>query len=385
MSSLRIQRIGTLSELDGLKERWLALERLDGGPSIFQSWLWHRIWCDEVLPHRPHGRLDVRIIEDGAGRTLAILPLFTEWLAGPAAWVTQFLGHRMSFHNDMLLAEPTNAELARSVVQMLLSDLGPATVLHLRDLSAESLITQSLLTRGDAEPQAPRLYLEADPAITDQHLRFGPSRRKAIRKAERRLQARWTMEFRVYTGTNIDKAFDELINLHVKRFVSERRATSLTGPNLAFLRSASVTLGRAGKIEVLQLLADGVTIAALLMAVDHGRYFAIQSGFDPEFAYFSPLVILYTEAIRRGFEDLDCTDFDFGPGYGAYKYFWSPAVGTNYMCCRGGAGPYAKSLAALYRRAFRSRLPPVPNIRDEKVVPGGEERRKLPPISSVAT
>jgi len=83
MSKIRIKRIRTLGELDAIEEIWTDLERVEDGPSIFQSWIWNRTWCEHVLRSHKQARLDVRLVEDGAGRTLAILPFFEETLAGP--------------------------------------------------------------------------------------------------------------------------------------------------------------------------------------------------------------------------------------------------------------------------------------------------------------
>jgi len=360
MTMIRIKHIHTLAELDAIEKIWTDLERVDGGPSIFQSWIWNRTWCEHVLGSRKRARLDVRVVEDGAGRTLAILPLFEEALAGPIARLTQFLGHRMSYHNDVLLADPKSSELAERVVATLLEDLGPRTVLHLRHLNGESLFTKQLLASQWAEPQCLRVLIQADPSITDQQMRFGRSTRKTFRSQVNQLNRRFDCEYRVLRGEDFPEVFDELVDLHQRRFTSAARSTLLAGPNLAFLKAAASKLSNRGNFEIVQLRADGATIAAALMAHDKRRYFQVNFGFDPEFARYSPMRLLLTETMRRGFDDLGCEIYDLGPGYEAYKFKWSPIVGTNYFCCRGGSGLYAKSVAALYRAAFRRRLPPTP-------------------------
>jgi CelD/BcsL family acetyltransferase involved in cellulose biosynthesis len=178
--------------------------------------------------------------------------------------------------------------------------------------------------------------------------------------AENRLHRQFKTEFRVRSGQDFSEAFDELIDLHYRRFSSMDRSTSLVGQTLTFLRIATSTLSNTGNCEIVQLRADGVTIAAVLMIRDKQRYFFFPCGFDPEFSRFSPMRLLLTETMRRGFEDLGCGIYDLGAGYERYKYDWSPVVGTNYTCCHGGTGLYAKSVAALYRIAFRHKLPPMP-------------------------
>jgi CelD/BcsL family acetyltransferase involved in cellulose biosynthesis len=115
-------------------------------------------------------------------------------------------------------------------------------------------------------------------------------------------------------------------------------------------------LSYGGNFEFVQLRAGETTIAAALTARDKRRYFFINAGFDLEFSHFSPMRILLTETMRRGFDDLGCEIYDLGPGYEPYKFDWKPCVGTNYFCSLGGSGPYAKALAALYGVAFRRRI-----------------------------
>jgi CelD/BcsL family acetyltransferase involved in cellulose biosynthesis len=154
-------------------------------------------------------------------------------------------------------------------------------------------------------------------------------------------------------------AFEDLVDLHQRRFASKQQKTNFRGENREF-RKGVMSRFRSGVFEIIELCAGESTIASTLMANDRGRYFCIQTGFDPDFAKYSPMRILLTEAIRRGFEDIGCKTFDLGPGYEKYKFDWKPSVGMNYSCCIGGSGPYAKSMAALYRVAFRRSVPGPP-------------------------
>jgi CelD/BcsL family acetyltransferase involved in cellulose biosynthesis len=353
MPTIRIQRIQTLQALDAMKDIWTDLEHREGGPSIFQSWLWNRTWCEHVLSSRPQARLDVRVVEDGAGRVLAILPFFEEALAGPIARLTQFLGHRMSCHNDILLADPGNPELAEQVAVSLVEDLGYRTVLHLRHLRSESLFTKQLIAAQLADPQCPLLRLRFDPTLREPASRLSRKMRKSLRLAKNRLQREFAIEFRVRSGADFPQGFDVFIDLHRRRFASMGKSTLIAGQNLSFLKTATSMLSNVGHFEILQLQANGSTIAAQLMARDKQCYFSIQGGFDPEFARFSPMWLLEIEAIRRGFEDLGCEYYDIGPGYEPYKYHWHPIIEMNYTCCLSRPNLYAKSMAALYGATFR--------------------------------
>jgi CelD/BcsL family acetyltransferase involved in cellulose biosynthesis len=357
MPATRVRHIRTLEELDRIEDIWRELERANDKSSLFQSWSWNRTWCEFFLSQSENKRLDVRLIENSEGRALGILPFFKKSLVGPMIELTQFLGHRMSYQNDILLSEPKNSELTKKIVDLMVADMGYRTIIHLRHLDEESSFTQELVRRGIAESQCTRLKVKADPTAHDPSLRFGRSTRRRYRGQINKLKREYGIEFHVRSGDEFMDAFENLVGLHQRRFASKKQTTQFSGANLLFRKNAMARLKEDGIFEIVQLRAGGGTIASTLMARDKGRYFCIQTGFDPEFANYSPMRILLTETIRRGFEDLGCRSFDLGPGYEQYKFDWKPYVGKNYSCCIGGPGPYAKSMAALYSFAFRRSLP----------------------------
>lgn len=366
---LRVARLHTLAGLDGIEDVWREFAHANDDGSLFQSWVWNRAWCEIVLHERAGAQLDVRVIEDEAGRLQAILPFYQAMPAGPLLRVVEFLGHRMSQHNDVLLASPGNVDLADETIDALGRDLGPTTILHLRHMASHSSFTQRLLAKGLAEPLCPRLHLEADHTLKDQSNRLGRSNRKTLRWATNRMTQELGIEFRVRSGDEFPSAFDELVELHQRRFASTGRSTLLMGQGLRFLKAVTSRLSMEGQFEVVQLKASDRTVAAALMAHDRRCYRLIQTGFDPDLAHFSPMRILLAETMRRAFKDLDCVTYDLGAGYQRYKYDWNPIVGTNYYCCLGGYGAYAKAAAGLYRRAFLMRSPSVPS--NKLVSPAG--------------
>lgn len=365
---LRMARLRTLAEIDGIADAWQAFAQANDHGSLFQSWTWNRAWC-AIFEDQAGLQLDVRVIEDEAGRLQAILPFFLSRPAGPLLRVVEFLGHRMSQHNDALLASPGSAELADAVVEVMRRDLGPSTILHLRHLAQDSSFTRRLLALRLAEPLCARLHLEADPALKDQSHRLGRSNRKTLRWAKNRMTQELGIDFQVQSGAAFPAAFDELVALHQQRFASVGRSTLLTGRGLTFLKTVTSRLSMEGQFEIVQFRASNRTVAAALTAHDRRCYRLIQTGFDPDLAHFSPMRILLAETMRRAFEDLHCVAYDLGAGYQRYKYDWKPIVGTNYYCCLGGYGAYAKAAAALYRRAFLMRSPRLSS--NEVIGPAG--------------
>ena len=359
---MRIKRITTFEGLDALKESWTQLEVTKGSATIFQSWIWNRTWCEYLIDNSKGWHLNIRVVEDSDGQVMAILPFFEQHLPLHALKITHFLGHHMSYGNDVLLANAQSPELAREVVNLLLNDLDSRTIIHLRHLNSNSLFTKELIDRGLADTHCPRVLIKADSNITDQSTRLGRSRRKSFRLAENRLKRKDELQYIVYSNDNFSDAFEEMIRLHQLRFASQGRSTTLEGKNLKFLSSAATKLSKEMLSEIIELRLGDKTIASAFMARDEEVYYFIQGGFDPDYSRFSPMRLLLTETMRRGFDELNCSVYDTGPGYEKYKYDWKPFVDTNYFACLSGPGLYAKLLAKIYRAIFLKNLPPIPQI-----------------------
>ncbi|GJL58130.1 MAG: hypothetical protein NPIRA03_09870 [Nitrospirales bacterium] len=350
---MRIRTLRNNSELDSIKDVWETFEAHPNGPTVFQAWTWNRIWCDRVLAENRNMRLAVKLVEDSAGRPVAILPFFEQAIMGSMLQVTQFLGHRMSTYNDILLADPNDMELCKEVVASLCSDTQTNGCIHLRQMSDESVFAKGLIDRGLAEPQCQRAWVDADPEVPDPLSRVSKSRRKHIRRAERSLRKKGTVEFRVCRGNEFTSAFDELINLHYRRFSHKRKETNLTSQNVGFLRNAAATLSSKGQAEVLLLRCDDVTIAGVFQVIDRNRYYSLQSGFDPEYADYSPIWLLDVESMRRGFTELGCTRYELGAVYNEYKYGWNPSLGMSYVASFNGDNWLSQIAQSAYRYKFR--------------------------------
>ena len=357
---IRIHLIDTPAALQDIKTAWTDCERADDYATIFQSWTWNSIWCEQVLARKKRARIAVRIARDGAGRILAICPFFEQDVAASAIRLTRFIGHHMLVDGGILLADPGNEELVALVVASVLKDLDGRTLLHLSHLNGAAPFTRCLVAGGLAQAQCPRVWVETDGTDKDPAERLGSKMRKNLRSIRNRMQREFKTEFRAVSGPDYPAAFDELVNLHQRRFSAKREASSLVGSNLAFLKAATTQLSDTGHFEILQLRADDKTIAAQLMARDRQRYYAIQGGFAPEYSRFSPILLLELEGMRRGFHELGCRAYDLGAGYEAYKYHWKPRIGTDYFCCHSASNLYARSVATLYRMALKRALPAPP-------------------------
>ena len=357
MPSLKVRNIGSLQAMDSIKDVWLAFQNLKNGPSVFQSWIWNRLWCECVLATLKRINLNVQVVEDETGRILSILPFFDALQAKPFFYLTQFLGHRLCFHNDILLAEPDTHDLASAVVDVVLSYLGNRTIFHLRHLSENSLFTKQLAIRGLAEYQCDRLQVTYNANNSDHLTLLSRNRRYRIKKNEKKLKSIGEISYQFCNKRSFTCAFDKLIELHRLRFESMQRSSLLEGDNLAFLRKAFEILSFNDQAEIIQLRLNESIIAAILLCYDRESVFVVNAGFDPAYSLYQPMWQLILKSINHSLYDQSFKIFDFGPGYELYKYSFAPMIGSNYFSCFGGKNIYTSSLSYVYRKIFKYRLP----------------------------
>jgi len=356
MNNLTMKRVSTAAELDVLRDGWDALATRSGA-AVFQSWNWNRRWVSIFLEQGDAGELDVRTIFRGDD-LIAILPFFVQNLAGPVGRVVQFLGHRMSYHNDVLTSPDVTASEFDEIVDLLRSSLGSREIVHLRHLHGEGQLTRRLLAGDLATRQIRRVLLQDDPERPEPEDRLGKSSRRSLKNRRNRLTREHGCQFRIRTGEELGPFFDGFLELHHRRFESIGK-DSLLGENEAtFLRTVIQEGFGEVVFEGLELVSGDRVVAAALLARDGAFYFNLNFGFDPEFDKYSPMVILIAETIRRGFREHGCTFYDLGPGYEKYKLAWGPIEGANYFACFGGRQPSARLLAAAYKKAFEHALPP---------------------------
>lgn len=123
--------------------------------------------------------------------------------------------------------------------------------------------------------------------------------------------------------------FDALLTLHCARWRSQGLEGMLGGVLETFHREAAVRMWRRNKARCFTLSIERRPVAALYGFLDKRRFWSYQSGFDPEFAAFSPgsLILDYaiSEAIAEG-----AREFDFLRGGERYKRDWGATFESSY-------------------------------------------------------
>lgn len=353
---MRIERIDHGDGLAALESSWREIEQLRTDLPVFQSLPWNALWCRNVLPNLKGASLRAYVLLSDSGHPSALLPCFGRRIAGRAMMLSQFLGHRHSFRNDAILSEPKNPELAMTFIQLLRRKLAWNEVMLLRHMDSESEFSKALFSSGLAERQCGRLCLPRGRDSSDLLQVMSKSRRKNLQRSRKKLLEQESAEFRVVPRDETESALATFFALHELRFQSKNEDTLLTGVDRKFVQDSFSLLSAQGKAELLEIRKPDRAVASMIGIHDGDHFYFINGGFDPQFQQYSPLKLLVTFAMQHAFSDLDCSQFELGPDYEAYKQDWKPTAIDSYFSCFAGSNLYGSVAAALGTRAFRIAL-----------------------------
>jgi CelD/BcsL family acetyltransferase involved in cellulose biosynthesis len=355
---LKIKHITNLLAFKEIKAEW---ESFEGNYTVFQTWLWNFIWTKTVLENNKKYFLDIQLIYKN-NELVAIFPFFYEKYAFLNIKLYHFLGHRMSYHNDVLLSKKVEHNDIDALIEFFLENLTFNSIMLLRHMNEEAIFTRKLIELNYAEPQCKRLIVKNDITLSDQSNRFKKKVRGNYRRRLNKFKKEYDYIIRVNKGSDARRAFNKVIDLHLKRFHSQGKETLLEGDNLLFMNEILEESHEKIDFEVIELFNGNEVVASKLMIKDGDSYYYINGGFDPKYSQYSPLMILITVTMDRGFNELLCQNFDLGAGYEKYKYDWDPTIKQNYFCCLCSNNLYSKSIAACIKAMFRRKLPPDPRL-----------------------
>ena len=185
--------------------------------------------------------------------------------------------------------------------------------------------------------------------------------RRDVRRKRRRLEADGA-SFRFANRSTLERDVNEFMRLHRIRLAG-RGGSSLIGDGVeSMLIAAGSELLPAGRFRLLCLEIGEKTVAVQLLLAAGGEVSAWNSGFDEEYADYSPsmqcMVQALEDSIKRGARTMS-----LGPGGQDYKYRLANRdehLTRHLLLPRGGAYPLARLRLALrqVRREVGKRLSP---------------------------
>ncbi len=324
----------TFDDLVSAQSDWRELAL--AADNIFSTWEWADCWWR----HFGRGSLAISAVENGAGRPLALLPLYSERRKGLR--LARFVGHGVADQLGPLCA-PCDVQVASDAL----------VVATDRDvLIAERLPGERDWRRlgGQLLHEDPSPVIEFDTGTGWEGYVASRSAklRRDIRRRERRLSELGVSFRLVEDPESLERDMDALFDLHAKRWGTETSA--FAGARENFHREfARIALER-GWLRLLIAEVAGQPVAASYGFRFGDAEYSYQQGRDPEWARSGVGAGLYEQSIRAAFA-AGMREFRMLRGDEAYKQRYATATRVVVtiaipLSARGRAAVSAASVLA---------------------------------------
>lgn len=303
--TLQVEEIADDAALARLADDWGELCDASAAATPFQ----HPAWLLAARRHLPGDAQPYALAVRRGARLAALLPLQR------SGDVLTFIGAGVSDYHDLVCATGLEAAVVSALAEHLSTARPAWRVLELDALRGSSPLTSCAWPNGvhgmlTAAEAAPALLLPAGAAPGN----LGYDRGRLARAGD--------IAWRSATPGNVQELLDALIALHGARWTSRGQTGALAdGAVQRFHRDAAAGLARSGLLRMYALACGTRTVAVLYGFAHHRRCHFYLSGFDPEFARFSPGALVIEHAIAEATAEGDA-EFDFLRGREPYKYRW---------------------------------------------------------------
>lgn len=286
---------------------------------FFLTSIWQRAWWDHF------GNGDSRVIasSDDAGVFQALVPL----------QVTENAGQQvLSLIGDPNVTDYMDALAERRQALALLTDIWGCALedivwdrVELRHVPSGSPLLPALRTA--AERRSLAVSIEDDEVCPvailcsswEGYLQMlSKKQRHEIRRKLRRAQEGVEWEWRtVKTQEELDRDLPIFFRLHEAS--AREKARFMTHEMRRYFAAMASTMLAAGFLRLSVFNRDGLDIAATMSFLYRDRYLLYNSGYDPEYAAYSPGIAAVAHAMQDAIEE-KAIAFDFLSGDESYKY-----------------------------------------------------------------
>ena len=303
--------------LAALEADWWSLWRRARAATPFQSPAWLIPWWREF---RPGALLTLAVREQG--RLVGLAPFYVE--QGPLGRRLLPVGISLSDHLDVLL-DPDCERGAAAALAEAASREGGWERWELEELQPGAAAFALPLPEGCFEERAsasacPVLALPEGAAnLADALPR---KKRRDLNQARSRAARRGEVAVEAATALSAPAFLGELFRLHALRWESRGEAGVLADdPVRRFHHAALPGLMAAGLLRLRLLRIGGRAVAAYHGFPHRGREYAYLTGFDPEYDFESPGMILTAHAFEEARAE-GAREIHFLRGQETYKYGW---------------------------------------------------------------
>ena len=353
---LHVQLMRSVADLDALKAHWKHLEDICR-PAIFSAYEWTKAWW---AAYGHGGELFVLLAWDDGGKLKGMAPVHLR--IGRGLRLLEFIGDNQDSGRLEFLADPS---CRTEVVQAFLGFLHRSSswdVICLRGID-DDVVTE--FCRGQhvsrdwrfRQTKSSHLAVSLAPTWPEFLAGLSRKRRASIDRTWRHLERDFSVSVRPCSeAKQIPGFLDNLFALHSARwqrsgssgaFADERRRRF-------YAMIAEEFLGR-GWLDCWQLELSGRVVAAEFGCRRFGVRYAMQSGFDPEFAAYGVGFALESHVLRHAIESGDRL-YDFIAGTETYKARWGATNREYHHLCLARArsvGSVALRVAE-WRERFRN-------------------------------
>ncbi|WP_437736155.1 GNAT family N-acetyltransferase [Sorangium sp. So ce1335] len=339
---LDIEVLYRRGELAALREPWNALWQRCPAATTFQRPEWLIPWCRELGPEEVLALVFRSPSEQGL---VGLAPLAIHRYRGER--LVALLGAGITDYNDVLAAPGYERAVAAAVLAHLRDRAADWDVADLHDLRGSSPLLAVEAPAGWSDEIE---KLEACPMVTIPEGAgpddlFSPGMRARVGRARKRLAKAGALRVDVADAASVDELLDALFANHRARWVSRGEGGVLDEALRPFHRAVAAGLCARGALRLFGLRLDGRIIASLYGLAERDGLASYITGFDPEFAWYSPGLVMLASAIEHAARE-GARTVDFLRGREPYKYEWGAVDRWTYRrrLRHRGAGEAGRSV-----------------------------------------
>ncbi|WP_437726776.1 GNAT family N-acetyltransferase [Sorangium sp. So ce861] len=321
---LDVEVLHRREELEALREPWSALWERCPAATVFQRPEWLIPWCRELGPEEV-----LALAFRSEQGLVGLAPLAIHHYGGER--LVALLGAGITDYNDVLAAPGYERAVADAVLAYLDERADAWDVADLHDLRGSSPLFAAEAPAGwsdeiEKHEACPRVTI---PEGAGPDELFSPGMRARVSRARKRLAKAGALRVDVADGSSVDELLEALFANHRARWVSRGEGGVLDEALRPFHRAVAQGLCARGALRLFGLRLDGRVIASLYGLVERGGMASYITGFDPEFAWYSPGLVMLASAIEHAAAE-GARTVDFLRGREPYKYEWGAVDRWTY-------------------------------------------------------
>ncbi len=332
-------RRATVEEFRDNRILWNNLVSTMRFASPFCRWEWIFTWWEQFGDGH---ELMPLFIYDGKNLR-GILPLFRRHDSAAGRWIKgatlDYCGATDVYpdHLDVICAPGDAPACAAAALDFFATRLPGWGTVRLTMLAQDSELLRVLdaSVRGKLRRTVRRVsvapYIPLTGSFAEYLTRLPKKDRYKIKSPRKKLLEEGRLRYAAFESSEFEGALHTLFKLHSRRAEEKRIASTFDRP--AVFEFHRALLQRMNPDDViLRCLRGAAGVVAVLYGFRCGdRIFFYQLGYDPDWAWASPGVVLVSEAIREAFT-MGCTEYNFLQGDEPYKRTFTRQARTLFDC-----------------------------------------------------